>query len=243
MSPPVHPSPELLAQQSDWLAPARARLLRRAEIARRRRVLDLACGPGTVVAELVERSGGSVVALDCSRSALAGRPERLAGAAPVCGRAERLPFADGAFDLVFCQFALLWLDAAAAVREARRVLSPGGVLAAIEPDYGGLIEHPAEIAAGEIWRAALARAGADPCVGRKLPALLAAAGFGVRVDLLDRLTPPSPVRFDLLAGLPLTDSEKAALERIRRIDAAMGGSPRVVHLPMFLITAEAPSSM
>ena len=56
--------------------------------------------------------------------------------------AERLPFADGAFDLVFCQFALLWLDAAAAVGEVRRVLSPGGVLAAIEPDYGGMIEHP-----------------------------------------------------------------------------------------------------
>ena len=55
--------------------------------------------------------------------------------------------------------------------------------------------------------------------------------------------PPSPVRFELLAGLPLTDSEKAALQRIRRIDAAMGDSPRVVHLPMFLVTAEVPSSM
>jgi SAM-dependent methyltransferase len=232
------PAADLLRQQAAWLAPARARLLRRAEIARRRRVLDLACGPGTVVAELVHRSGGSVVAIDCSRIALAAQPERLAGAAAVCGRAERLPFADGAFDLVFCQFALMWLDVAAVVREVRRVLAPGGALAAIEPDYGGLIEHPPEIALGELWLAALARAGADPCVGRKLPALLGAAGFDVSVHLLDQLVPPSPLRFELLGGLPLVESERAALERIQRIDARQGDSPRVVHLPLFLVTAE-----
>ena len=72
--------------------------------------------------------------------------------------------------------------------------------------------------------------------------MLRAAGFDVRVDLLDQLTPPSPVRFELLAGLPLMENEKAALERIRRIDASLGDSPRVVHLPMFLVTAEVHSS-
>ncbi len=267
------PSRRLLEAQAAWLAPARARLLRRANVARRRRLLDLACAGGTTVEELLRRSGGEVVALDRDWSALAELTAKLSenlivaqppsavmsntaqpraagphfeldkpfrGATVVRGDAERLPFADATFDLVFCQFALVWLDLSAAVAEIRRVLLPGGALAAIEPDYGGLIEHPPEIAVGWLWRSALERAGADPCVGRKLPAALAAAGFDVRADLLDRLEPPSPLRFDLLGELPLTDGERAELDQARRTDAALDSAARVVHLPMFLITAEAP---
>lgn len=180
------------------------------------------------------------MALDCSRTVLAGESAQFTDAAAVCGKAEQLPLADGQFDLVFCQFALLWLDVPAAVREIRRVLAPGGVLVAIEPDYGGLVEHPPEIATRDLWLAALSRAGAQPCVGRKLPGILAAAGFDVHVDLLDRLLPPSALRFDLLGGLPLTDEEKARLRRAERFDALLDDSSRVVHLPMFLIRAEVP---
>jgi len=236
------PSRRLLEEHAAWLAPARARLLRRANIARRRRVLDLACAGGVVAEELVRRSGGEVVGLDRNQQALTDRPRQFQGATVVRGDAERLPFAEGTFDLVFCQFALMWLDASAAAREIRRVLAPGGALVALEPDYGGMIEQPPEIAVGELWRAALERAGADPCVGRKLPAVLAAAGFEVRVDLLDRLEPPSPLRFDLLGELPLIEAERAALDRARRADASLGKGPRVAHLPMFLVAAEVPRS-
>ncbi len=235
------PSRRLLEAQAAWLAPARARLLRRANIARRRRVLDLACAGGVVAEELVRRSGGEVVGLDRDQNVLTDRPRQFQGATVVRGDAERLPFAEGTFDLVFCQFALMWLDASAAALEIRRVLAPGGALVAIEPDYGGMIEQPPEIAVGELWRAALERAGADPCVGRKLPALLAAAGFEVRVDLLECLEPPSPLRFDLLGELPLTEAESATLDRARRADASLGKGPQVAHLPMFLVTAEVPN--
>ena len=88
--------------------------------------------------------------------------DALAGAAAICGRAEQLPLADGTFDLVFCQFALVWLDGPAVAREVFRVLQPGGVLAAIEPDYGGMIEHPPEIATRDLWMAALAAPGPNP---------------------------------------------------------------------------------
>jgi len=54
----------LLAAQAEWLAPARARLLRRVGVARRRRILDLGAGYGAVTGELVRRGGGLVVALD-----------------------------------------------------------------------------------------------------------------------------------------------------------------------------------
>jgi SAM-dependent methyltransferase len=234
------PSTDLLERQAAWLAPARARLLRRAGIAHRRSVLDLACGHGSVTGELTRRCGGNVVAVDCRKNILTGQSARFAGATVLCGDAEHLPLANDTFDLVFCQFALMWMDAPAVVREIRRVLTPGGVLAAIEPDFGGLIEHPPEIATRDLWLAALGRAGADPNIGRKLPALLGGAGFHVSVDLLDRLMPPSPLRFDLLAGLPLNDEEKALLQSIRRCDALLGDASQTVHLPMFLILAEIP---
>ncbi len=232
------PPAELLRQQAAWLAPARAKLLRRVQIAQRRRVLDLACGYGTVTGELVRRSGGPVVALDCNPEALAADDEAFAGAERVCGDAASLPFDDGSFDLVFCQFALMWLEVEAVLREVSRVLEPNGALVALEPDFGGAIEYPPEIATAPIWRAALIRAGADPVVGRKLPVLLTNAGWKVHVELLDRVPPPSPARFDLLRGLPLTDDEQKTLDQIEAADAALGNAARVVHLPMFLVAAE-----
>jgi SAM-dependent methyltransferase len=227
----------LLAQQSDWLAPARARLLRRVQIAQRCRILDLGCGWQTVTAELVRRSSGTVVAADSSRRVFAAQVSDQASILPVRCDAERLPFRPESFDLVFCQFALLWFDVAAAICEIRRVLAPGGKLVALEPDYGGLIEFPDDITTADLWVAALARAGADPHVGRRLPGVLTDAGFETRVDLLDRLTPPSPVRFDLLRGLPLTDDENKRLDKIIAADRACKETRRVVHLPVFLVEA------
>lgn len=237
MSSPSLPAHSLLQQQAAWLAPARARLLRRARIAGRRRVLELACGYGDATAELVRRCGGRVVALDRNRMALIEAAEALRDARRVCADAQRLPFPDASFDLVFCQFALLWLDAPAAASEARRVLRPGGVLIAIEPDYGGMIEHPPQIAARELWLSAIARAGGDPAIGRRLPGILSAAGFRIRVDLLDRLEPPSPARWEFLRGLPLEPQELSALQQSQSADPAAAGQA-VVHLPVFLITAD-----
>jgi SAM-dependent methyltransferase len=55
------------------------------------------------------------------------------------GRAESLPFADSSFDAVVSQFALMFFeDRAAALREMRRVLRPGGRLAVAVCDA---VEH------------------------------------------------------------------------------------------------------
>jgi SAM-dependent methyltransferase len=238
MSAAELPGPELLRRQAQWLAPARSRLLRRVEIARRRRVLDLGCGRGTVSGELSRRSGGLVVAADRLFDALRDDVAPFGRAARIAADAARLPLADESFDLVFCQMTLLWMDAAGAAAEAFRVLRPGGALVALEPDFGGLIEHPAELAARELWLAALGRTGADPLVGRKLPGLLRAAGFHVRVDLFDRLEPPAARRFELLGGLPLLPEESERLARLKAADAATPEAEKVVHLPVFLVTAE-----
>ena len=248
---PELPSKFLLTAQAEWLAPARARLLRRVGVARRRRILDLGAGYGVVTGELVRRGGGFVAALDrvetatsaSSVQATSASSVQAALASSVCGDARLLPFADNSFDLVFCQCVLLWVGDGletleTAVAEIHRVLEPNGVLIALEPDYAGMIEHPPEIATRDIWLSALARAGAEPRIGRLLPGLLADQGFQVRVDLIDSLVPPSSTRFDFLRTLPLTPDEAKGLERAAATDARLGREWRqIVHLPFFLISA------
>lgn len=229
---------DLCCQQAAWLRGARSRLLRRAEIERRRSIVELGAGWGIVANELCQRTGRRVVALD--------RRPRPAGVELhehvdwLVGRAEELPLADASVDLVFAQLTLMWLDASRAIAEAARVLAPGGVLAVIEPDYGGLMEHPEEIATKSLWMAALQRAGADPCVGRKLPGLFATAGLRVETRFPDRYELAQPARLDLLTELPMTEDERRQLDRIRvrlHTDPEIG----VAHLPLWMVLGEKPT--
>ena len=233
------PEPQHLIMQARWLAPARARLLRRVHVARRRCILDLGSGYGSVTPELVRRGGGTVIALERQWNALQALPDRFSGAYRTVGDAVSLPFGEATFDLIFTQLTLLWISPLPkAIQEIERVLQPGGALVALEPDYGGMIEYPPEIACGALWVKGLERAGADPLVGRKLPGLLAAQGFRVRVSLFNTMTPPEPTRFDLLAGLPLTGEERHTLNRIReRAQALSGPWAQIAHLPFVLVTA------
>ena len=92
---------------------------RLAERAGTGRVLDLACGDGALLARLPAHAIG----LDLSAEELAAaRPRRT-----VQGRAQQLPFADGAFDTVACHLAfMLFDDIERVVAELHRVLVPGG---------------------------------------------------------------------------------------------------------------------
>lgn len=110
-------------------------------------VLDLGCGTGRHAFEALRR-GARVVALDLGREDLAQARDWMAamaedGQAPgpasglaVQGDALRLPFADGVFDRVVVSEVLEHIpDDRGAIAEIRRVLRPGGTLAATVPRW------------------------------------------------------------------------------------------------------------
>jgi SAM-dependent methyltransferase len=103
------------------------------------RVLDVGCGPGALTAELVGRVGeGAVSAVDPSDSFVAAARDRHPGVDVQRASAERLPFADGAFDAVLAQLVVHFMtDPVGGLREMRRVTSPGGTVAACVWDHGG----------------------------------------------------------------------------------------------------------
>jgi ubiquinone/menaquinone biosynthesis C-methylase UbiE len=231
---PALPARNLAIAHNQWLADARARLLRSAGIARARRVLEIGAGWGICAEELLQRSSGDVFLLDHDRAALReSKAFHTPNVHRLAADAHCLPLAVGSFDLVFAQCVFLWLtEPARALQEAVRVLRSGGSLAAIEPDYGGLMEWPPDIESRPLWIEALRRAGADPLVGRKLPAWMRAAGLEVEVKFFERLKPARHERWDLLAELPLTDEQQQRLEAIRRCTLRLDHAD--VHLPYWL---------
>src|SRR5512140_178744 len=97
------------------------------------RVLETACGTGLLTRRLAARrpEGGRLVATDLNAPMLAVAKRTLGDAAEAVelrtADMTALPFDDGAFDAVVCQFGLMFVpDKAVAAREARRVLRKGG---------------------------------------------------------------------------------------------------------------------
>lgn len=106
-------------------------LLRVVGPVRRLRVLDLACGNGYLARSFAARGASSVVAVDASaatlRFALRREKRRPRGVVYRRADASALPFPRASFDLVVANMALMDIaDAHGAVREAARVLAPGG---------------------------------------------------------------------------------------------------------------------
>lgn len=113
------------------------------------RVLDVACGTGVLTRELARRVGssGSVVGLDINAGMLTVARRLLQGVEFREGSADALPFPAASFDLVTCQFGLMFFpDRARALREMLRVLVPGGrVVAAVWDSLDNTPAYAAEV--------------------------------------------------------------------------------------------------
>ena len=97
-----------------------------------RKLLDVGCGDGALVCAAVAR-GADAVGIDSDLAMLAAARalcgQRADNVKFLEGRAEHLPFADGAFDVVAAVTVLCFVpDAGSVVGEMARVLRPGGRL-------------------------------------------------------------------------------------------------------------------
>ncbi|WP_233199964.1 class I SAM-dependent methyltransferase [Cryobacterium sp. N22] len=150
-------------------------------------LLDVSSGPGTVTLDLARRlAPGSVLGVDPSDLAV----EQAAGLAFdggvhnarfAVGNAYALPAADASVDIVHAHQVLQHLDnPVAALREMKRVLKPGGILAARDTDYGAVAWYPKLTGLDrwiQVYRAVHEFDGGDPDAGRALKAWARQAGF------------------------------------------------------------------
>lgn len=184
-------------------------------------VLDLGCGGGHVglrVAAHVAR----VVAADVTPAMLEqvaaqASARGLANVETACAAAEALPFADQIFDVVLSRFsAHHWDDVAAGLREARRVLKPGGLAVFVDTVAPGQAVLDTHLQAVELLRdASHVRNYAVP----EWVALLAAAGFTLQDFTLRRL------RMDFRSWVARTRTPDALVVAIRRL---FQGAPAAV---------------
>jgi SAM-dependent methyltransferase len=150
-------------------------------------LLDVGCGPGTITVDLARLvAPGLVVGLDASNEVIA-QAEAYASTTGVTnlrfetGDLFALAYDDAAFDVVHAHQVLQHLgDPRSALRELRRVLRPGGVLAARDSDYSAFTWAPANPALDrwrQIYLAVTERNGHDARIGPSLLGLAQAAGF------------------------------------------------------------------
>jgi SAM-dependent methyltransferase len=149
-------------------------------------VIDIGCGPIGVLPLLSDRVGphGQVTGFDRHGDMLDHAARTCAGLGNVrfaLGDATDTGFAAGTFDVAHIRLLLVNVpDPAAVVREATRIVRPGGVVVVQEVDWLSWQCEPA-LPAWTALRAVLRdlwhSRGLDPEIGRRLPALLRAGGL------------------------------------------------------------------
>jgi ubiquinone/menaquinone biosynthesis C-methylase UbiE len=189
----------------------RRRFLRFVPIRTGGRVLEVGCGTGVVLRDLMALAGrrGEVTGLDASRTMLerARALARSAAGAPLRlrhGDASELPFAGGRFDAALAVTLILHVrDPLRVVQELARVTRAGGRVALQDQDFGLVgAAHPDRALTDRILDGVAARIYEEPYSGRRLPALLREAGLEhVRVLA------------DVYQDTALSDFSRAFLER------------------------------
>jgi SAM-dependent methyltransferase len=145
--------------------------------------LDVGCGPGFYVTELLEEVGseGSVVGVDASADMLAVAAKRAEGHDNVEfleAEATSLPVANASFERALCVQVLEFVrDVAAALREMHRALRPGGRVVVWDVDWATVSWHAIAEQRARRVLAAWDKHLTHPSAPRVLAAQLREAGF------------------------------------------------------------------
>jgi ubiquinone/menaquinone biosynthesis C-methylase UbiE len=116
---------KFMGRYSVQLAPVFADFAGKAE-----RVLDVGAGTGALTAELLRRTE-HVAAIEPSQTFADALRARFPGVDARQGPGEELPWPDDSFDAALAQLVVPFMaDAPASIREMRRVVRPGGAIAA-----------------------------------------------------------------------------------------------------------------
>lgn len=151
------------------------------------RILDVACGTGVVAHLFAERNGnnGQIVGYDINPEMLAIAHAKQSNSVIEwrLGDASRMPFEDKSFDIVACQFGLMFFeDRVTNLREMYRVLASGGQLAVLV--WGAIDRNPGFLAVAEGFKHHVSIEASDSIRGsfilgdsQQMRSLAAAAGF------------------------------------------------------------------
>jgi SAM-dependent methyltransferase len=184
-------------------------------------VLDVGCGPGTITLDLAARvAPGTVVGIDASAEVVATAERarldaRVTNASFRTGDVYRLDFADSSFDIVHAHQVLQHLtDPVAALREMRRVVRPGGVVAARDGDYASFAWAPRDPLLdrwNELYHQVTRRNGGEADAGRFLLGWAQQAGLRDVVATSSTWTFADPAARQWWGGLWAERVEASAL--------------------------------
>jgi SAM-dependent methyltransferase len=209
--------PEWSARAAGWAeqwggfaAPAHEALAEAAAIGPGMRVVDIGCGSGELCTLIAER-GAEVAGIDAAEGMIEIARGRVPRADLRVGPMEHLPWEDRAFDVATAvnslQFAADYVDA---LREAARVVRPGGVVAVCN---WGPLEQRDLFAVMDVLREGPSAAG--PVIGDP--------GELERRARLAGLEPREAAEVDV----PFEAADRAALERAFLVAAAGGALERL----------------
>lgn len=129
-----------------YFGPFARRALELVELAPDSRVLDVACGPGTL-SRLAAKTAASVSAIDFSKGMIDILNQTLAQEGitnidTTCGDGQDLPYADASFDAAFSLFGLMFFpDRMKGYAGIHRILKPGGRI--LVSSWAPLADSPA----------------------------------------------------------------------------------------------------
>ncbi len=159
------------------------------ELAEDMSVLDIGCGPGSITVGLAEQvPSGQATGIDIEPGQIELAKVRakelgLTNCSFDVGSVLKLPYPDASFDVVFGHTILMqFKNPESALKEVKRVLKSGGLIAFRELDFAASLFAPAGSAIEMVWstlRRSILNNDGYPDIGRDLPRLCTSSGFEV----------------------------------------------------------------